>query len=79
MKLDTGNVDTSDAKYVVMTGGQANITAYYNREAFDPSIRATTYEALLYESYWTIDGEESNPVNDEYRSPTAEEFLGKLL
>ncbi|XP_072017698.1 laminin subunit alpha-1-like [Amphiura filiformis] len=66
MKLDTGNIDRTNVKYLVLIGGQTNMTVYYSQEAFEPSIEVMTFEAMLYESYWTIDGEERNPTAAEF-------------
>ena len=70
MKLDTGNIAKTDAKYVVLVGGRLNMTVYYSSEVFEPIIQEKTFEAVMYESHWTVDGED--------RPPTAAEFLGKF-
>lgn len=68
MKLDTGEANTTSARYLTITGGRSDRGIYYNQQAFTPELTRRTFVATFYEAYWRVVGEE--------RAPSVTEFQG---
>ncbi|KAJ8038876.1 Laminin subunit beta-1 [Holothuria leucospilota] len=66
MKLDTGSVSQPEAAFLKITGGTTNQVITYIGDTITPTDQISTFQALLYEDLWLVEGELRSPLSSEF-------------